>query len=283
MASELSRLSTADNAAIARNDSVIAGIVKSKEFEAARAVADAAGIVDPTPISDGASMVMSAAAGDWVGAGLSVVSMVPYLGDAVAKTAKGARLAKRVATLGKDLSTAIKESEALKSVARRLENSRAAAAKAVKKRAEEAAAKMACKTCPKPSNRFGSQLPTKGSWKGEKGNSRWTSEDGSVSLDYKEGYPDFKTSQPPSVRDSVEIPMTGNDSRDFSAARDQMRQRLNDPTWPGKGQGTSPDGYTWHHTENGTTMELVSTKVHNKAESGAAHTGGASIVEDPAY
>ncbi len=282
MASELQRLSKADAEAISGAESEIASIVKSKEFEEARAAADLAGLVDPTPISDGVSMAMSIAAGEWLDAGLSGLSMIPYLGDAVAKTAKGARLAKKLATIGKRLAGATKKVEALKSTARKIENSRAAAARAIKKRADEAAAKMACKTCPKPSNRFGSHLPTTGKWKGEKGNSRWTSEDGSVSVDYKNGYPDFSTSQPKSVMDSVEIPMKGNDS-DFAAARDAMRKKLGDPKWPGKGGGTKPEGYTWHHKEDGVTMELVSTKVHNKAESGAAHTGGASIVEDPAY
>ncbi len=283
MASELQQLSKADAAAISSAESEIASLVKSKEFENARAAADLAGLFDPTPISDGVSMAMSIAAGDWLDAGLSGLSMVPYLGDAVAKTAKGARLAKKLATIGKRLAAATKKVEALKSTARKIEHSRAAAARAIKKRADDAAAKMACKTCPKPSNRFGSHLPATGRWKGEKGNSRWTSQDGSVSVDYKNGYPDFSTSQPKSLKGSVEIPMTGKDSSDFAAAREAMRKKLGDPKWPGPGNGYKPEGYTWHHKEDGVTMELVSTKVHNKAESGAAHTGGASIVEDPAY
>lgn len=40
------------------------------------------GIVDPTPISDGLDGLISVFRGDWLGAGISVVSMVPYLGDA---------------------------------------------------------------------------------------------------------------------------------------------------------------------------------------------------------
>ena len=34
-----------------------------------------------------------------------------------------------------------------------------------------------------------------------------------------------------------------------------------------------------HHSEDGTSMELVRTDVHDKAQSGVAHTGGASIVK----
>jgi hypothetical protein len=50
--------------------------------------ADITGIVDPTPISDGISGAISLGKGDFVGAGLSMVSMVPYFGDAVGKPAK---------------------------------------------------------------------------------------------------------------------------------------------------------------------------------------------------
>ncbi len=56
--------------------------------DAAGLAADVAGIFDPTPISDGVSGVLSLGKGDFLGAGLSVASMVPYLGDAVAKPAK---------------------------------------------------------------------------------------------------------------------------------------------------------------------------------------------------
>ncbi|WP_218079759.1 hypothetical protein [Anthocerotibacter panamensis] len=65
----------------------------------AQAVADLAGIADPTPISDGISAAISLAKGDYLGAGLSLVSMVPYLGDAVGKSIKAARNAKQVGKL----------------------------------------------------------------------------------------------------------------------------------------------------------------------------------------
>lgn len=40
------------------------------------------GIVDPTPISDGLDGLISVFRGDWLGAGISAVSMIPYIGDA---------------------------------------------------------------------------------------------------------------------------------------------------------------------------------------------------------
>ncbi|OBQ40074.1 MAG: hypothetical protein AN484_22750 [Aphanizomenon flos-aquae WA102] len=43
---------------------------KELAFELAQTAADIAGIVDPTPISDGISAVMSLAKGDYVGAGI---------------------------------------------------------------------------------------------------------------------------------------------------------------------------------------------------------------------
>ncbi|QTD45484.1 DNA/RNA non-specific endonuclease [Ottowia testudinis] len=57
---------------------------------------DIAGLIDPTPISDGANGLISLARGDWLGAGISAVSMVPYIGDA-AKLGKLGRYAQTVA------------------------------------------------------------------------------------------------------------------------------------------------------------------------------------------
>ncbi|WP_218080639.1 colicin D domain-containing protein [Anthocerotibacter panamensis] len=68
-------------------------------LEMAQAAADLAGIADPTPISDGISAAISLAKGNYLGAGLSLVSMVPYLGDAVGKSIKAARNAKQVGKL----------------------------------------------------------------------------------------------------------------------------------------------------------------------------------------
>lgn len=60
-------------------------------FEIAKGVADLAGIVDPTPVSDGISASISLAQGDYVSAGLSIVAMLPYIGDAIGKPLKMAR------------------------------------------------------------------------------------------------------------------------------------------------------------------------------------------------
>jgi DNA/RNA non-specific endonuclease len=55
-----------------------------------------AGIFDPTPVSDGLDGILSLLRGDFVGAGISVVSMVPYIGDA-AKLGKLGKFAESIA------------------------------------------------------------------------------------------------------------------------------------------------------------------------------------------
>lgn len=55
-----------------------------------------AGIFDPTPISDGLDGLISLFRGDFLGAGISAVSMIPYIGDA-AKLGKLGKFAETVA------------------------------------------------------------------------------------------------------------------------------------------------------------------------------------------
>ena len=67
---------------------------------------DVIGIFDPTPISDGVSSgSMSLFRGDLVGAGISLVSMVPYIGD----LAKAGKLGKWSRTVDNLISLAAKE------------------------------------------------------------------------------------------------------------------------------------------------------------------------------
>ncbi len=42
------------------------------------------------------------------------------------------------------------------------------------------------------------------------------------------------------------------------------------------GLSSTPDGYTWHHVEDGETMQLVPTDIHSEFP----HTGGASIIRN---
>ena len=60
-------------------------------------VLDIIGIVDPTPISDGANGITSLFRGDFLGAGISALGMLPYVGD----LAKVGKLGKYVRTMGR--------------------------------------------------------------------------------------------------------------------------------------------------------------------------------------
>jgi hypothetical protein len=145
------------------------------------------------------------------------------------------------------------------------------------KRVRESRKQKACQQ-PCGESKWGTQLPKSGKFDGERGNSKWTSDDGKYSIEYKEGYPDFKTATTPdgqpAVIKEVEITQTGKPYDDFKASNQLA------------GYDKKPDGYTWHHKEDGVTMQLVRDDVHKRSTltgSGAAHTGGTSIVKDQQF
>jgi len=72
--------------------------------ELVQATADVLGFVDPTPTCDGISMIISLSQGDFFGATLSIVSMVPFIGDA----AKLGKLPKYQKVLNKAIAQAKK-------------------------------------------------------------------------------------------------------------------------------------------------------------------------------
>jgi len=72
-------------------------------WEGGKMAADVAGIFDPTPASDVIGGTMCLVDGDFVGAGLSMVSILPYFGDAIAKPIKGTRAAAKIAKLGEKM------------------------------------------------------------------------------------------------------------------------------------------------------------------------------------
>ncbi|AJQ95715.1 HNH endonuclease [Gynuella sunshinyii] len=76
------------------------------------------------------------------------------------------------------------------------------------------------------------------------------------------GYPDFSEWIPEGGR--VELPggQLGNHTSDFDKANKIY------------GVDATPEGYTWHHHQDGKTMELVPQSVHNKT----AHTGGVAVI-----
>lgn len=73
----------------------------------------------------------------------------------------------------------------------------------------------------------------------------------------KDGYPDFSKY----AKVSVEIKQTGNNRIDFKNAN------------AAAGYSTTPKGFTWHHHQNGKTMQLVPSDIHSTT----GHTGGKAL------
>lgn len=92
-----------------------------KEIEAAyrQAALDAIGIVDPTPISDCIGAGLAISQGDVIGACLSLVSVFPYIGDALGKSAKAARLINHVRSLYQRLKSVMRSLQMLEREAAR--------------------------------------------------------------------------------------------------------------------------------------------------------------------
>jgi YD repeat-containing protein len=104
----------------------IAAIKAEMAKEAAMAALDVAGMVDPTPASDGIAAAMAFSSGDYIGGTLSMVSFIPYLGDALAKPMKAMRTAKKATRLAQNLEKLILKSNKIKNklakIKKRLKN-----------------------------------------------------------------------------------------------------------------------------------------------------------------
>lgn len=96
---------------------------------------------------------------------------------------------------------------------------------------------------------------------------------------YSGGHPDFS---PFVMRDSRGRPMEveiqnmrgdrlGGDG-DFGQARSRLSEKY------GSWSKRQESGYTWHHKEDGTTMQLIDSTIHNAAAGGATHRGSGSMM-----
>lgn len=166
-------------------------------------VLDIAGIFDPTPISDGASVAISLWQGEFVDALLGGASMFPYLGDAAAKPLKIARRYGDEATKVLDGLNTLRRAktdemmDALK-VAEpgAIRRARERAAEAVRNAQQRK--RLGCNTeeCKKLRR---SNMPKKGgTWDPENaretGTGKWTFTDNAGntrSVQFNDGYPDF--------------------------------------------------------------------------------------------
>jgi hypothetical protein len=98
---------------------------------------------------------------------------------------------------------------------------------------------------------------------------KWQEQNGippGTPIQFRQGFPDFS----PYAKHQVKIDMTGVDKVDFKAANDAMKQV--DPKWE------QPNGWSWHHSEDGRTMQLVPTEINS-----IPHTGGAALASVPGF
>jgi A nuclease of the HNH/ENDO VII superfamily with conserved WHH len=248
--------------------------LNNKYGEMATDVALAAGGALPPPLgtaADVASLGRSLWKGDWGGALMDLVGVVPLIGDA----AKAGKIANKLNDLRKALDVTGS------ALGKTFKNTKEAAAKywadmaKARKEAYDAAVKKCngSKACidklPSPKGPQYKTLPSdgpRGKWTGERGDGVFTPSNGTPPITYKNGFPDFG---PPHSTHQVEIPMRGDHDVDFRLADEAARRA--DPNF------TRPDTHTWHHKEDGVTMQLVPKDTHNVALGGGNHTGGASL------
>ncbi|MGK3997204.1 hypothetical protein [Sorangium sp. So ce1024] len=85
-------------------------------LDVAQLTLDLIGVVEPTPFADTASGLISLYRGDWLGAGISVASWIPYLGD----LAKAGKLPKLVTTVLRAVELAARDAAFSRAVGDRL-------------------------------------------------------------------------------------------------------------------------------------------------------------------
>lgn len=260
------------------------------------AVADIAGIFDPTPVSDTVGALLSLAQGDLAGAGLSVAGYLPYLGD-VGKIAKIGKYAPRtaaalnmLATKSGKLANEAEEFLTNNFALNQIAMAREKAAARVRKALLDAKSGTPCKDCAKlPDGGKGRlQMPsTKGKWNTPdgsqplNGNGTFTlSEpvtlpDGSriSSIDYREGFPNFDDHTLDGKHTLWKVSgKVASDRRELT----KMMRKTN-PNY----KAPDPDLYTLHHFEDG-TVGYVPKTLHGRAE-GFPHSGGNTILNNDLF
>ncbi|AQY52409.1 RHS-family protein [Listeria weihenstephanensis] len=105
------------------------------------------------------------------------------------------------------------------------------------------------------------------------GNWKYTNKN-DISVVYKNGFPDFIPYKHPNVDNvPIEIAQPKNYPKDYEAAnKGAGLSKISKP--PVNDIKKPPEGYTWHHMEDGKTMMLVEKDIHNEFK----HMGGQSIV-----
>ncbi|WP_257150798.1 HNH endonuclease [Bacillus pseudomycoides] len=107
----------------------------------------------------------------------------------------------------------------------------------------------------------------------DKGVWTYTNKNGQ-SVRYPNGYPDFTPYAHPDIPPvTIKVHSPKNNQKDFEAANlEAGLSKGSNPPVPNKSQ--PPEGYTWHHHEDGKTMILVEEDIHDEFK----HIGGQSTV-----
>jgi hypothetical protein len=260
--------------------------------------ADIAGIFDPTPASDSVGFVLSVAQGDWLGAGLSVLGMAPYVGD----TGKIAKIAKRAPRTAKALEAVLTGSKKLANAGEAfLKNNFTLqqinlARKKATARVREALLDARrgtpnCKDCAKlPKGGKGTlQMPkTKGKWNTPDGKAP-TSGTGNFTFDtpvklpdgrtvksveFRNGFPNFDNYTVGGKHTLWEV--SGNAKMDGDRLTKMMRET--NPSY----KPPSSTTHVLHHFEDG-TVGYLPREIHDRALGGASHTGGNAVVNNDLF
>jgi hypothetical protein len=198
---------------------------------------------------DIASGVISAVRGDWVGAGLSMLSAVPFAGDGTAGVSKNARLLTRINQTKNKIRTLRSRLKASEDYLKSLKQSKKVGTKA------PIGVKKVNGRWPINSDLAGKvfpvgRLPAKLKQKYPK------------SIFFKKsGYPDFAPYA--KIRYTFKNGFGKSRPADFAEANKFHKHTM-------KKMGIDPKFWTWHHVEDGKTMLLVPRDLHDFVK----HTGG---------
>lgn len=119
-----------------------------------------------------------------------------------------------------------------------------------------------------------------GSWSGgERGKSEWSSTKPEVlevtkgePVPYEDGHPRFDKW----MKDSIEIEGMNGSQRDMRMADDAYAKKMGFKAGSEVKMWRDEEGLTWHHHEDGKTMQLIPRGVHR-----ISHKGGASMLRSP--
>jgi len=225
-----------------------------------------------------ASLGRSLWKGDWGGALLDVVGFVPGLGAA----GKGTRLAKKMATLKKSIdvgtSAVSKAMKGTKKAATKYwddlaKKNRKAYEDAIKGCGRNKACKESKAGLKGPQYKNTPVSGKNGQWKGERGDGTWVPKNGGPPIKYENGFPNYDKHS----KMDVEIPMRGDHTTDFQNATKASEAKLREMYGKKWKTGWKKD-YTWHHKQDGATMQLVPKNIHGTGGGASTpHMGGASL------